>query len=146
MNTMSRHNWRANEDKMFEELNQKVFSEDPILKSSDKLNSVDTYNSNYVLELKNREKYSPFAFNGSFIEEIKYRPLMEKAKKYNRIPGYIVKFNDGSYYAWNLNKILAERELHWYPMQLPRSTHFGSTNLKTKRVADLYLPEATKLI
>lgn len=146
MNTMSKYNWRANEDKMFEELNQKVFSEDPILKSSDKLNSVDTYNSNYVLELKNREKYSPFAFNGSFIEEIKYRPLMEKAKKYNRIPGYIVKFNDGSYYAWNLKKILAERELTWYTMQLPRSTHFGSTNLKTKRVADLYLPEATKLI
>jgi hypothetical protein len=141
---MSRHNWRANEDKMFEELNQKVFSEDPILKSSDKLNSVDTYNSNYVLELKNREKYSPFAFNGSFIEEIKYRPLMEKAKKYNRIPGYIVKFNNGSYYAWNLKQL--KRELIWYEKDLPHTTHFTSNNFKLKRVADLYLDEATKLI
>jgi hypothetical protein len=137
-------NWRKNESQMVQELNERVFKKDRLIQSTGNFNPYDTYNQVYVIELKNRENYSPFAFNGSLIEEIKYRPLMERAKQYNRIPGYIVKFNDGSYYAWNLKQL--KRELVWYEKDLPHTTHFTSNNFKLKRVADLYLDEATKLI
>ena len=40
-------------------------------------NSIDVVNSNYIKELKNREKYNPQDFDGSLIEKFKYDYLKE---------------------------------------------------------------------
>ena len=59
------------------------------------------YKTNYIKELKNREKYNPQDFDGYLIEKMKYDYLNKKNAR--KIPGYF-EFRDGSYWAWNLSK------------------------------------------
>ena len=87
---------------MIHELNESVFSRDPINRIYDPMCPIDVQNTNYVMELKNREKYNPEDFDGSLIEKMKYDYLVNNAN--GKIPGYVCKFRDGSYWAWNLNK------------------------------------------
>ena len=54
---------------MINELNEKVFSKDP-LRVVSTATTLDVQNSNYIKELKNREKYNPQDFDGSLIEKI----------------------------------------------------------------------------
>ena len=51
--------WRKKEIEMVNELNEKVFSKDPLRVVSTAYYSLDVINSNYIKELKNREKYNP---------------------------------------------------------------------------------------
>ena len=102
--------------------------------------SLDVINSNYIKELKNREKYNPQDFDGSLIEKHKYDYLKRSCG--DRIPGYICRFRDGSYWAWNLNKV----EPVWYEKDLPTTTHFENNNFKSKTIGDLKLKDGVKLI
>ena len=64
--------WRKKEMEMVNELNEKVFTKDPLRVVSTAYYSLDVINSNYIKELKNREKYTPQDFDGSLIEKHKY--------------------------------------------------------------------------
>jgi hypothetical protein len=103
------------------------------------MSPIDVQNTNYVMELKNREKYNPQDFDGSLIEKSKYDYLKRSCG--DKIPGYVCKFKDGSYWAWNLNKVNPE----WYSKDLPSTTHFDRTNFKSKTIGDLKLKDGVKL-
>ena len=60
-----------------------------------------------------------------------------------KIPGYVCRFKDGSYWAWNLKKI---NEPKWYDKKLPETTHFERKEWINKKVGDLTLQEGVKLI
>ena len=124
---------------MIHELNESVFSRDPINRIYDPMCPIDVQNTNYVMELKNREKYNPEDFDGSLIEKMKYDYLVNNAN--GKIPGYVCKFRDGSYWAWNLNKIKPE----WYEKDLPTTSHFTNNKFKPKTVGDLKLKDGVKL-
>ena len=124
---------------MIHELNESVFSKDPINRIYDPMCPIDVQNTNYVMELKNREKYNPEDFDGSLIEKMKYDYLVNNAN--GKIPGYVCKFRDGSYWAWNLNKIKPE----WYEKDLPTTSHFTNNKFKPKTVGDLKLKDGVKL-
>ena len=132
--------WRKKEMEMVNELNEKVFSKDPLRVVSTAYYSLDVINSNYIKELKNREKYNPQDFDGSLIEKHKYDYLKRSCG--DRIPGYICRFRDGSYWEWNLNKV----EPVWYNKDLPTTTHFENNNFKSKTIGDLKLKDGVKLI
>mgnify|MGYP003137960428 FL=1 len=131
--------WSKTQNQMIHELNGSVFSKDPINRVYDPMSPVDVQNTNYVMELKNREKYNPEDFDGSLIEKMKYDFLVTNAN--GKIPGYVCKFKDGSYWAWNLDKIKPE----WYSKDLPATTHFENNKFKPKMVGDLKLKEGVKL-
>ena len=131
--------WNKTQNEMIHELNGSVFSKDPIHRVYDPMCPIDVQNTNYVMELKNREKYNPQDFDGSLIEKIKYDYLVNNAK--GKIPGYVCKFRDGSYWAWNLSKIKPD----WYDKDLPTTTHFENTKFKSKKVGDLKLKDGVKL-
>ena len=124
---------------MIHELNESVFSRDPINRIYDPMCPIDVQNTNYVMELKNREKYNPEDFDGSLIEKMKYDYLVNNAN--GKIPGYVCKFRDGSYWVWNLNKIKPE----WYEKDLPTTSHFSNNKFKPKTVGDLKLKDGVKL-
>ena len=132
--------WRKKEIEMVNELNEKVFSKDPLRVVSTAYYSLDVINSNYIKELKNREKYNPQDFDGSLIEKHKYDYLKRSCG--DRIPGYICRFRDGSNWAWNLNKV----EPVWYNKDLPTTTHFENNDFKSKTIGDLKLKDGVKLI
>ena len=131
--------WSKTQNQMIHELNESVFSRDPINRIYDPMCPIDVQNTNYVMELKNREKYNPEDFNGSLIEKMKYDYLVNNAN--GKIPGYVCKFRDGSYWAWNLNKIKPE----WYEKDLPTTSHFSNNKFKPKTVGDLKLKDGVKL-
>ena len=131
--------WSKTQNQMIHELNESVFSRDPINRIYDPMCPIDVQNTNYVMELKNREKYNPQDFDGSLIEKMKYDYLVNNAN--GKIPGYICKFRDGSYWAWNLNKIKPE----WYEKDLPTTSHFTNNKFKPKTVGDLKLKDGVKL-
>jgi hypothetical protein len=132
-------NWSKTQNQMIHELNESVFSRDPINRIYDPMCPIDVQNTNYVMELKNREKYNPEDFDGSLIEKMKYDYLVNNAN--GKIPGYVCKFRDGSYWAWNLNKIKPE----WYEKDLPTTSHFTNNKFKPKTVGDLKLKDGVKL-
>ncbi len=132
-------NWSKTQNQMIHELNESVFSRDPINRIYDPMCPIDVQNTNYVMELKNREKYNPQDFDGSLIEKMKYDYLVNNAN--GKIPGYVCKFRDGSYWAWNLNKIKPE----WYEKDLPTTSHFTNNKFKPKTVGDLKLKDGVKL-
>ncbi len=72
---------------------------------------------------------------------MKYDFLMKNCG--DKIPGYVCKFSDGSYYAWNLKKI---PEPEWYDKMLPETTHFDRSGWINKKVGDLKLKDGVKLI
>jgi len=131
--------WSKTQNQMIHELNESVFSRDPINRIYDPMCPIDVQNTNYVMELKNREKYNPEDFDGSLIEKMKYDYLVNNAN--GKIPGYVCKFKDGSYWAWNLNKIKPE----WYEKDLPTTSHFSNNKFKPKTVGDLKLKDGVKL-
>jgi len=131
--------WSKTQNQMIHELNESVFSKDPINRIYDPMCPIDVQNTNYVMELKNREKYNPEDFDGSLIEKMKYDYLVNNAN--GKIPGYVCKFKDGSYWAWNLNKIKPE----WYEKDLPTTSHFTNNKFKPKTVGDLKLKDGVKL-
>ena len=133
--------WHQTQNKMIHELNGSVFSKDPINKQMDPMSPIDVHNTNYIMELKNREAYTPERFDGSLIEKMKYDFLIKNCG--DRIPGYVCKFSDGSYYAWNLKKI---PEPEWYDKMLPETTHFDRSGWINKKVGDLKLKDGTKLL
>jgi len=49
--------WRERQKQMIIELNEKVFSRDPLRVIRETFSSIDVVNSNYIKELKNRENY-----------------------------------------------------------------------------------------
>ena len=127
---------------MIEELNTKIFLDDHCRKIHEKFSSMDIENTNYIQELKNR-KNSPERYDGSLIEKKKYDFLVTQGKVLDKIPGYVCRFNDGSYYAWNL-KVLPEPD--WREQMLPRNSHFGDSTFIPKMVGDLFLKDGKKLI
>lgn len=131
--------WSKTQNQMIHELNESVFSKDPINRIYDPMCPIDVQNTNYVMELKNREKYNPEDFDGSLIEKMKYDYLVNNSN--GKIPGYVCKFRDGSYWAWNLNKIKPE----WYEKDLPTTSHFTNNKFKPKTVGDLKLKDGVKL-
>ena len=133
--------WSQTQSKMIHELNETVFSKDPINKTIDPMNPIDVHNNHYVMELKNREAYNPQHFNGSFIEKIKYDFLTKNCN--DKIPGYVCRFKDGSYWAWNLKTVT---EPDWREQMLPRNSHFGDSTFIPKMVGDLTLKDGKKLI
>ena len=135
-------NWRIAQQGMIEELNTKIFFDDPCRKIHEEFSSMDIENTNYIQELKNR-KNSPQRYDGSLIEKKKYDFLVTQSKVLDKIPGYVCRFNDGSYYAWNL-KVLPEPD--WREQMLPRNSHFGDSTFIPKMVGDLFLKDGKKLI
>ena len=134
--------WRRAQQRMIEELNTKIFFDDPCRKLHEEYSSMDIENNNYIQELKNR-KNSPERYDGSLIEKKKYDFLVTQGKVLNKIPGYVCRFDDGSYYAWNL-KVLPEPD--WREQMLPRNSHFGDSTFIPKMVGDLFLKDGKKLI
>ena len=134
--------WRRAQQLMIEELNTKIFFDDPCRKLREEFSSMDIENNNYIQELKNR-KNSPERYDGSLIEKKKYDFLVTQGKVLDKIPGYVCRFDDGSYYAWNL-KILPEPD--WREQMLPRNSHFGDSTFIPKMVGDLTLKDGKKLI
>ena len=134
--------WRDVQRRMIEELNTKIFFDDPCRKLHEEYSSMDIENTNYIQELKNRNN-SPERYNGSLIEKKKYDFLVNQGKILNKIPGYVCRFDDGSYYAWNL-KVLPEPD--WREQMLPRNSHFGDSTFIPKMVGDLFLKDGKKLI
>jgi hypothetical protein len=134
--------WRRAQQKMIEELNTKIFFDDPCRKLREEYSSMDIENNNYIQELKNR-KNSPERYDGSLIEKKKYNFLVTQGKVLDKIPGYVCRFDDGSYYAWNL-KVLPEPD--WREQMLPRNSHFGDSTFIPKMVGDLFLKDGKKLI
>ena len=135
-------NWRIAQQGMIEELNTKIFFDDPCRKIHEEFSSMDIENTNYIQELKNR-KNAPERYDGSLIEKKKYDFLVTQSKVLDKIPGYVCRFDDGSYYAWNL-KVLPEPD--WYEKWLPDNTEFGNTVFVWKTVGDLFLKDGKKLI
>ncbi len=135
--------WRERQKQMIIELNEKVFSRDPLRVIRETFSSIDVVNSNYIKELKNRENYHSKAFNNWIIEKIKYDFLVNQAKIDNKIPGYICRFNDGKYIAWNLNKV---KEPKWYKKPLPKNSKFGDNTFIDKDVGDLMIEDGVELI
>ena len=135
-------NWRIAQQGMIEELNTKIFYNDPCRKIREEFSSMDIENTNYIQELKNR-KNSPERYDGSLIEKKKYDFLVTQSKVLDKIPGYVCRFDDGSYYAWNL-KVLPEPD--WREQMLPRNSHFGDSTFIPKMVGDLFLKDGKKLI
>ena len=135
-------NWRIAQQGMIEELNTKIFYKDPCRMIKEQFSSMDIENTNYIQELKNR-KNSPERYDGSLIEKKKYDFLVTQSKVLDKIPGYVCRFNDGSYYAWNL-KVLPEPD--WREQMLPRNSHFGDSTFIPKMVGDLFLKDGKKLI
>jgi len=136
-------NWKLRQKQMVEELNEKVFSRDPLRLIRETYSSMDVVNSNYIKELKNRENYHSDTYENWFIEKIKYDFLVNQAKIENKIPGYICRFNDGKYIAWNLNKV---KEPKWYVKPLPKNSKFGDNTLVDKDVGDLMKCDVVELI
>ena len=134
--------WRRAQQLMIEELNTKIFFDDPCRKLHEEYSSMDIENNNYIQELKNR-KNSPERYDGSLIEKKKYDFLVTQGKVLNKIAGYVCRFDDGSYYAWNL-KVLPEP--NWREQMLPRNSHFGDSTFIPKMVGDLFLKDGKKLI
>jgi len=134
--------WRRAQQLMIEELNTKIFFDDPCRKLHEEYSSMDIENNNYIQELKNR-KNSPERYDGSLIEKKKYDFLVTQGKVLDKIPGYVCRFDDGSYYAWNL-KVLPEPD--WREQMLPRNSHFGDSTFIPKMVGDLFLKDGKKLI
>ena len=132
--------WYKIEDQMITELNSSVFSSDPLNKTIDQMDRIDVYNKNYIMELKNRE-FPPERYNGSFIEKIKYDYLVNNCG--DKIPGYVCRFTDGSYWAWNLKKV---SEPIWRVQMLPKNSNFGDKTKVPKDVGDLTLENGVKLI
>jgi len=135
-------NWRIAQQGMIEELNTKIFYKDPCRMIKEQFSSMDIENTNYIQELKNR-KNSPERYDGSLIEKKKYDFLVTQGKVLDKIPGYVCRFDDGSYYAWNL-KVLPEPD--WREQMLPRNSHFGDSTFIPKMVGDLFLKDGKKLI
>ncbi len=133
--------WYKTQKQMIEELNLNIFAKDPISKVIDPMSPIDVHNNHYIMELKNREAYAPETFNGSLIEKMKYDYLIKNCG--TKIPGYVCRFKDGSYWAWNLKKI---NEPKWYDKKLPETTHFERKEWINKKVGDLTLQEGVKLI
>ncbi len=136
-------NWRDRQNKMLEELNTKVFSNDPCRKIHEEYSSVDVENSNYIQELKNRERYGPHDFDGSLIEKKKYDFLITQSKILDKIPGYVCRFNDNSYWAWNLNKVA---EPIWYEKMLPETSYFERDGLVSKQIEKKKKKNGRKII
>ena len=136
-------NWRHRQSKMIEELNSKIFSGDPCRKIHEEYSSMDIENKKYIQELKNR-KVSPTRYDGSLIEKKKYDFLVNQSKVLNKIPGYVCRFDDGSYWAWNLNKV---EEPKWYEKMLPDNSELRNKIIFVpKMVGDLTLKDGVKLI
>ena len=135
-------NWRIAQQGMIEELNTKIFFDDPCRKIHEEFSSIDIENTNYIQELKNR-KNSPERYDGSLIEKKKYDFLVTQSKVLDKIPGYVCRFDDGSYYAWNLKKLPKPT---WYEKWLPDNTEFGNTVFVWKTVGDLFLKDGKKII
>ena len=135
-------NWRIAQQGMIEELNTKIFFDDPCRKIHEEFSSMDIENTNYIQELKNR-KNAPERYDGSLIEKKKYDFLVTQSKVLDKIPGYVCRFDDGSYYAWNLKKLPKPT---WYEKWLPDNTEFGNTVFVWKTVGDLFLKDGKKLI
>ena len=133
--------WYKTQKQMIEELNLNIFAKDPISKVIDPMSPIDVHNNHYIMELKNREAYAPETFNGSLREKMKYYYLIKNCG--TKIPGYVCRFKDGSYWAWNLKKI---NEPKWYDKKLPETTHFERKEWINKKVGDLTLQEGVKLI
>ena len=74
--------WSKTQNQMIHELNESVFSRDPINRIYDPMCPIDVQNTNYVMELKNREKYNPEDFDGSLIEKMKYDYLVNNCLLY----------------------------------------------------------------
>ena len=128
---------------MEEELNSKVFKDDPIKKIIDpNRNRTDRFNSKYLMELKCRYHSVDLikSWGGATIEKEKYYALTQSCG--DKIPGYVNKFPCGSYYAWNLKKI---KEPTWYEKLMPKTSNWDKTKIM-KVVGDLKFDEATKLI
>jgi len=132
--------WHKKEEQMIQELNGSVFSSDPLNKTIDQMDRIDVYNKNYIMELKNRE-FPPERYNGSFIEKIKYDYLVKNCG--DKIPGYVCRFTDGSYWAWNLKKV---SEPIWRVQMLPRNSNFGDKTKVPKDVGDFTLKQGVQLI
>jgi len=134
--------WRDVQRRMIEELHTKIFFDDPCRKLHEEYSSMDIENTNYIQELKNRNN-SPERYNGSLIEKKKYDFLVNQGKILNKIPGYVCRFDDGSYWAWNLKTV---NEPDWREQMLPRNSHFGDSTFIPKMVGDLTLKDGKKLI
>ena len=132
--------WTHEQTKMIHELNGSVFSKDPVNKTIDPMDPIDVTNKNYIMEFKKRE-CGPERYNGSLIEKIKYDYLMKNCG--DKIPGYVCRFKDGSYWAWNLKKV---SEPVWRVQMLPKNSHFGDKTKVPKDVGDLTLENGVKLI
>ena len=134
--------WRDVQRRMIEELNTKIFLDGPCRKLHEEESSMDIENTNYIQELKNRNN-SPERYNGSLIEKKKYDFLVNQGKILNKIPGYVCRFDDGSYWAGNLKTVT---EPDWREQMLPRNSHFGDSTFIPKMVGDLTLKDGKKLI
>jgi hypothetical protein len=80
-------NWRIAQQGMIEELNTKIFFDDPCRKIHEEFSSMDIENNNYIQELKNR-KNSPERYDGSLIEKKKYDFLVTQSRE-ARIAGQV---------------------------------------------------------
>lgn len=77
----------------------------------------------YAGEIKCRMKYASTGVSSALIEEHKYRDVIQYAKENDRIPYYIMMFNDNIGYMWQLD----EQDITWITKDLPKTT-YGSVD------------------
>lgn len=85
-------------------------------------------NTDYVGELKCREKYSSTSLNSGLIMMHKYFNVLKYAKDTNRIPYYVMMFNDDVGYIWRLDNL----KLNWKYRYL-EDNNTGECKTKRKR-------------
>ena len=77
----------------------------------------------YAGEIKCRMKYASSDLDSALIEEHKYNDVIQYAKENERIPYYIMMFNDNIGYMWKLD----DQDITWITRDLPKTT-YGSVD------------------
>jgi len=133
-------NWRQKEKEMVDNLNQRVFSADPLIKKYvSEMSHIDYYNNSYVVELKYRNMPST-QYGDCFIQQDKYQWLMESGTRSGKVPGYIAAWSDGVYCAWNLKDLTDKGfDFDWQIIPMNKTTAFKNNSKVDKKVSKLRL-------
>ena len=133
-------NWRQKEKEMVDNLNQRVFSADPLIKKYvSEMSHIDYYNDSYVVELKYRNMPST-QYGDCFIQQDKYQWLMESGARSGKVPGYIAAWSDGVYCAWNLKNLTDKGfDFNWQLIPMNKAIAFKNNSKVDKPVSKLRL-------
>ena len=80
----------------------------------------------YVGELKCRMKYASTSLDSAMIMKHKYYDVCKYAREHNRVPYYIMMFNDNTGYMWRLDTM----KMNWIMKDLEKTNYGDRTTFK----------------